>query len=65
MIEGLTKLRCGNCECAKHYIYSKNGNKDNLYIECIECKSLTIVTFTRPEIKLEFGPDSEGRITKF
>jgi len=63
METGLETMRCGGCGESKHNIYT-NSN-DELFTECIKCKSVSKLTVSQPKIIINWTDNSEGQLCKF
>mgnify|MGYP003450677661 FL=1 len=65
MLEGLTKMRCGNCGGEEVRIYTHD--KSRIFAECCKCQSLTEIAATKPAIEFNFprGVDSDGILAAF
>jgi hypothetical protein len=61
MTENAKKMYCGACGNEEFSIYQ--ADKFNLYVECRSCKSITVVSLTRPKIEFKFGEYGEGILT--
>ena len=60
MKENLQKFKCGGCGNDKYNIYQQEGNDQELFTECTNCKAVTIVGFTQPRINLAWDDDSDA-----
>jgi uncharacterized Zn finger protein len=58
MIEGLKKLKCGNCGNEGFEVF--RNPEEELFIECIECGSSTRLYVPQPKISMTFAPGSMG-----
>lgn len=56
MKANLKQLKCGGCGGENHRIYSDDKN---LFIECIDCKAITKVSASKPELIIEADEDSD------
>lgn len=56
------QLKCGNCGNETVRVFDVSGV---LMLECTQCKSTTKITVSKPEIELEFGDGSDGRMCIF
>jgi transcription elongation factor Elf1 len=65
MIEGMSRLRCGNCGHDKVIIFT--NNKGRVIAECDKCKAQTEIKISDPQISFEFPKDvdSKGILCKF
>jgi len=60
----LKKMGCGNCGGIRFEIYTK-PHSSKLTIECIKCKSTSVVKPSIPKLEIEFGENSDGRLALF
>lgn len=51
MIKGIQSMRCGACGCDEFKIYTTDA-QSNIYIECKECESSSIVQPTEPKLSI-------------
>jgi len=65
-METLDKMRCGGCGNQTFEIYSQSKNGETkLVTRCQGCKSDTIISVDKPQLKLEWGEKSTGILAKF
>jgi len=67
MIEGLARMGCGGCGGAKFSVYQPTKMFDVtevLYVQCLKCKSVSIVRPAKPCIKIDWGEKSEGILAR-
>ena len=60
MKENLQKFRCGGCGNDSYRVYQQEGNIQQLFSECIKCKSITIIEVTKPKIDLKWDDGADG-----
>ena len=60
MKEKLKKYQCGQCGNDKYELYRQENNRIDLFCECTECKSISIVSFTFPKLEISWGEGARG-----
>lgn len=61
MVEGASKLMCGNCGKETFTVYAQGSGIDyKLLIECSHCKSSTTIESQKPTLKVGWGEGSQG-----
>ena len=62
MDANLTKGGCGNCGHDQFKIYEKKDAvaMRQLFVECVECKNISIITFTIPQLEVHWADNSKG-----
>jgi len=65
MIENAKRMGCGNCGGQTFAVYDTAGRGTHfagkkLVVECLSCKSTSIITMSKPELLIEWGEDSDG-----
>jgi hypothetical protein len=58
--KNLKQYSCGGCGCQDYSLYHQEENRLDLFAECQECKSITIISATLPIINLEWGEGADG-----
>jgi hypothetical protein len=51
MEENIKQFKCGECGEAHHTLYS--NPKGEILSECINCKSVSVITFTTPKLTVD------------
>ena len=64
MLENLKQYRCGHCGEDKYHLYKQEDNNLDIFVECINCKNISQITVTPPELDIKWPSDydSEGII---
>jgi hypothetical protein len=60
MIENAKRYKCGGCGFDEYAIYGQEGNTLDLFAECLQCGSVSMITYTLPKIDIAWHGDSEG-----
>jgi hypothetical protein len=59
MFEHAEPMSCGECGEKNHRLYLVG---ETIVTECIQCKSKSIITVTKPELDIQCDEDSPGTI---
>lgn len=65
MMTALEAMACGNCGAGTFRMYLQpQGSRFRLVAKCIKCKSTSVIEAGPPELRIEFGEDSDGRLCR-
>jgi hypothetical protein len=62
METNMIKGECGDCGHDEVKIFKRKDVDDSLITECTKCKTLSVITLSKPELQIKFHPDSTGRL---
>jgi len=60
----LQKMSCGACGVSKFMIYKKK-DAEELHVECQGCKSTSIISCSKPALRIDWGEKSDGLLVVF
>lgn len=63
MVLNAKTMGCGNCGHGLFRMFkSVNDDNLNLVAECNSCKATSIIGVNKPQIYIDFGEESDGRL---
>jgi uncharacterized Zn finger protein len=62
MIEKAKRYHCGACGANEYALYAQEDNTIDLFVECLQCGSISMITYTLPKIDICWYKNSEGII---
>lgn len=62
MIENLKRMRCGGCGGEMFRLFTAD-REVRIVAECQKCKATSYIQIEPARLEIEFGEDSDGRIT--
>ena len=65
MITNAKQYKCGGCGNDTYYIYGKEDNDQQIFSECKECGSVSIIEISKPKLIISWGENSHGLMTFF
>ena len=63
-VTNLQKMSCGGCGVDQFMIYKKK-DVDELHVECQGCKSISIISCSKPTLEIDWGENADGLLTVF
>jgi len=60
MLIGVKPMACGNCGHGLFRMFIKNSLTEGLLAECAQCKSVSTITASKPEVEIGWGEGADG-----